>query len=240
MRRGRAPWLYVLCVFGLLALSLALALHILPGFNNPKLLDQVTFGQSVIPFNLYANYDKAVVGLVLLIMLNRSSLWGTKDGGIAPGQIDAGVSQRWSQQTLCWAVPLMCFGVTVLAFAMGLPLDVKLSSSILVFYWANLLFTCVAEEAFFRLLIQDNIVWVGRRYLGLRGAHGLALVVVTLLFLLAHTGGVLQIKQAVLIGVSGFLYAWVYHKSGKLQWAIAIHFGVNAMHITFLRYPMVF
>jgi hypothetical protein len=69
VRTARLAARHLRLVTGVLAL--ALAMHKLPGFNNPLLLDRVVLSDGAAPFTLYANFDKGAVGLVLLALLCR-------------------------------------------------------------------------------------------------------------------------------------------------------------------------
>ena len=51
----------------LLTWALALTLHLVPGFNNLKVLDQVLAGPSSVPFNMYLNLDKPLLFFGLLL-----------------------------------------------------------------------------------------------------------------------------------------------------------------------------
>ncbi len=47
-------------------LSIGLAAHELPGFHNLNVLDHVYISSNAIPFTLYLNFDKTVVGIFIL------------------------------------------------------------------------------------------------------------------------------------------------------------------------------
>lgn len=51
-----------LCV----AIAVALVLHAIPGFHNPKVLDGVVVGPQSKPFSMYFNMDKALVPFFLI------------------------------------------------------------------------------------------------------------------------------------------------------------------------------
>ncbi len=50
----------------MLAMAAALLLHAVPGFANPRVLDGVTLSLDSAPYTKYLNFDKGVVGLLLL------------------------------------------------------------------------------------------------------------------------------------------------------------------------------
>jgi membrane protease YdiL (CAAX protease family) len=47
--------------------AVALMLHLIPGFTNLKVLDQVQAGPASVPFNMYLNLDKPLVFFGLLL-----------------------------------------------------------------------------------------------------------------------------------------------------------------------------
>ena len=49
--------------------AIVLFLHMVPGFNNPKILDKVIAGPHSAPFSMYYNFDKALVPFILLLAL---------------------------------------------------------------------------------------------------------------------------------------------------------------------------
>lgn len=50
----------------LLILSLLLALHIFPGFNNYNIFKNIELSSDSIPYSLFLNFDKAASGFVIL------------------------------------------------------------------------------------------------------------------------------------------------------------------------------
>ena len=62
----------------LVLLCLALALHKVPGFNNPIVINGVQFAQDAKPFTKYLNFDKGSVGVVL------SRCWRPSSGAAMP------------------------------------------------------------------------------------------------------------------------------------------------------------
>jgi membrane protease YdiL (CAAX protease family) len=118
--------------------------------------------------------------------------------------------------------------LTVLA-ALGLALCLQLlqfapkwPDFALQFIFCNLLLTCVAEEAFFRGLLQRPLYqWLSQRWFGSNQAAWCAIVVVSILFGLAHFAG-----------------GWAYQRSGRIEVAIVAHAALNVVHMTLFTYPM--
>ncbi|MTW09532.1 CPBP family intramembrane metalloprotease [Pseudoduganella eburnea] len=201
--------------FTVLALLLAfgLALHAVPGFDNPLLLKDVRLSPDSAPYTMYANFDKGVAGLVLLVFFcRRASTW--RD-----------FASAWRSQAPLSAA-LVC-GVLGAGWAIGLvhP-DFKLSPFLPMFAVVNLLFVCVAEEAFFRGVIQGQLARFGET---------MAATVSGLLFGAAHLGGGWQF--AALASLAGLGYALLYSRTRRIEIPIATHFLLNLAHFIVFTYP---
>src|SRR5437868_3760189 len=100
--------------------------------------------------------------------------------------------------------------------------------------WAitNLLFVCMAEEAFFRGFIQKNLALMMKK---IRYGDYLALLIASFLFGLAHYAG--GTKYAILATVAGMGYGWVYLTAKRIEGSILTHFGLNLTHFLFFTYP---
>jgi hypothetical protein len=96
----------------------------------------------------------------------------------------------------------------------------------------NLFFTCLAEEAFFRGFVQQELSRVGSRP---ALAAGAALIIGALLFGLAHFAGGLNYVLAAT--VAGLGYGWAFMRTQRIEAAMAVHFGVNAVHFLLFTYP---
>lgn len=96
----------------------------------------------------------------------------------------------------------------------------------------NLLLTVVAEEAFFRGVIQQRLQSALQ---GMRSGNGLALTASALLFGAAHLGG--GMTYATIAGLAGLGYAWVFQRSGRIEAPILLHFTLNAVHFLAFTYP---
>lgn len=200
-------------------LSLALALHLAPGFRNPLLVENIKFSTDSAPYTQYANFDKASVGLALLLFFcprvrSRAEL--------------AQVLRKAALPALACAA-----GVLALSLLAGLTrVDVKIPGFTASFLVTNLLFTCVAEEAFFRGLIQTRLA---AALSTARYGRVITICISAALFGLAHLGA--GASYAALATVAGLGYAYVYAKTQRIEAAIMTHFLVNALHFILLTYP---
>jgi hypothetical protein len=210
----RIPLLVLTGVFALL-----LAVHRLPGFHNPVLADHVQVSAGALPFTLYANFDKAVAGIVLVGVF------------CAPIRARAG----WLPMLRRTLPVLLATLVVVLGAGMALGVvrpDVKWTALTPWFLANNLLVTCVTEEAFFRGFLLGGLA---RVMAGWRFGTAVAVVVSTVLFGLVHwPGGPLLVVFATLAGLGN---AAAYLRSGRIEGAILTHFALNAVHFIAFTYP---
>ena len=205
------PWRGVALTLVLLW-AMALTLHLVPGFDNLKVLDRVQAGPASVPFTLYLNLDKPLIFFGLLLA------W--------PALLGPGGTMRWRPLALL-ILPLAALLIT--AWQLGaLKPEVGLPHWWWLFAFNNLLFTCVAEEALFRGFIQQGVASRSKPWLGL--------LVASLLFGAAHlAGGPLLVLLAALAGAC---YGLAFLLSGRLSVAIAIHFLFNFAHLALFTYPL--
>ena len=200
-------------------LSVALALHVVPGFDNWKILDGFALSERSQPFSLYLNFDKPLVGLFILAfgapLLRDWSAWKTMFVAAAPIAL-AGIA-------LVYGLGLL-FGYA--AF------DPTLDPVFVVWALRNLFFTCVAEEAFFRGFLQRYLEKGLARF---RAGKLASLAIVSLLFGLAHFAG--GVGYVALSTLAGLVYGYVYQRTGRIEAAILTHFLLNAGHFLLFTYP---
>lgn len=56
----------ILLCLGITGLSVAIGMHVLPGFHNLKVIDHAEISAAAIPYTLYWNINQTCVGLILL------------------------------------------------------------------------------------------------------------------------------------------------------------------------------
>lgn len=209
----------ILSAVVLLILGGGLELHILPGFHNLQVLDKVKISEDGIPFSLYLNFDKTIVGIFILGILHQlittKNEWIKMFKGMIPGAF-----------ILILIIACLSFLFHYVRF------DPKLPSSLLIWSCTNLLFVCVAEESFFRGFIQKYLCLV---FQNIKYGYLLAISIASILFGLAHyAGGVLYVLLAFIAGMG---YGFIYFRTKRIESSIITHFLLNLIHFLFFTYP---
>ncbi|WP_287880356.1 CPBP family intramembrane glutamic endopeptidase [Aquitalea sp.] len=193
-----------------LALLLALALHALPGFDNPLLWQGRATPDSQV-YRLFWSFDKGVAGWLLLLGLHDAPHRGRAWGG-----------------TVAAVGLLLLMLVLALAQESGLiAYAPKLPAWILPWLFANFFLTALPEEALFRHGLQR---WLENRIEPLP-----ALIGASLLFGAAHVaGGWGWVGLATLAGLG---YGLVYAATRQVALAALAHLAFNTVHLLLFTYP---
>jgi membrane protease YdiL (CAAX protease family) len=204
----------------LFAFAVAMGLALLPGFNRVELAAPMVLSEGAAPYGISVGFPKVVTGILILGLINPLLV------------------RSWSElgRVLARAAPVFAItaavGMTVV-IAMGYSsFAPKWTALFLLFAPVNLFFTCLSEEAFFRCFVQYELSRIGSRP-GL--AEGIALAVGAILFGLAHFGG--GTNYVIAATVAGLGYGWAFMRTQRIEAAMAVHFGVNAVHFLLFTYP---
>jgi uncharacterized protein len=201
--------------------ALAMALPLLPGFIRVELVAPQMLSAGAEPYGISVGFPKVTVGILILGLIN-------------PVLSRAGLGGVLARALPIWLLTTAL--VTVFALAMGYTAFApKLGAPILLLFalWApiNLFFTCMSEEAFFRGFIQHELAHSSRA----RAMRVAALVIAAMLFgLLHYKGGATYVIAGVIAGLG---YGWAFMGTGRIEAAMAVHFGVNATHFLLFAYP---
>jgi membrane protease YdiL (CAAX protease family) len=201
-----------------IVLVLALAMHWLPGFYNGRGIAPQRFTDDAVPFFMYLNQDKPLIGFWLLL----ACPW---------------IVARRSLRLSIYATALGLTLSAVLALGGALLLGVinwapKWPDHAWLWLVNNLLLVTLIEEALFRGYIQGGLT---RHFKHLPYGENLALLLASLLFGLVHMGAGWQ--WVLLASLAGVGYGLAY-RFGGLGAAIATHFGLNLLHFGLFTYPM--
>jgi hypothetical protein len=210
---------YIRIVSGFIVIGMvvALFLHGVPYFNNPLVFDRFFLSDQSSVYTKYWSFDKAAAGLILLAYF----------GDVCRSTIDWKLLARQS-----YVVSIVTIALSLLlALAFGyVRIDVTLVSAYFAWAWANLLFTCVAEEMLFRGFVQKHLSALANKRI-----HKIVVVFVGILFGLAHFAG--GATYVILASVAGIGYGYVYYLTGRIESAILTHFILNSIHFLFFTYP---
>ena len=198
------------------ALCAGFFLHVVPGFNNPRVIDAVLIGEGASSYSKYLNFDKGMAGVLLL-------------GLYVPERVrNDDAARRFT--AFAWRFAIMVGIVVTVAMAAGYARwDPKLPDWWALWAWSMLVLTALPEEAAFRGVVQEQI----DRYAPDSG--WIAIITAGVLFGLAHAaGGSLYVLVASVAGVG---YGWIYASTRSIAWAIMAHAGLNAIHFFAFTYP---
>ncbi|WP_025566189.1 CPBP family intramembrane glutamic endopeptidase [Psychromonas sp. SP041] len=232
-----------------IASSLALAVHAVPGFNNLPIVINELITSDAIPYTLYANFDKGVAGLLVCAYFFSKSQTtkaldttnantttaNTTTANITTVNIITGKISTITKLKQPFFI-IICTVLATLTVALMIGL-VGFSSKVpdfwLAFIAINLLFTCVAEEAFFRGLLQTKL----SQLITVKRLAIFAPLITAAVFALAHFIG--GWSYVLVSGVAGFGYSYIFYKTQRLEWAILCHWLVNVSHFFLFTYPMI-
>ena len=199
--------------------AVVLATHQVPWIHNVLVLDAVSVSASAADYTLYWNYDKGFAGVLLYaVCVQPQAGTGWNRAIVATGAIAL-------LTVVAVSVPAMA--------AEFVSWDPKWPTILGVWVPANLLVTCVAEETFFRGLLQRQ---VSRAFRGrVPRASLVAILAVAAAFGAAHiAGGTTYVLLATLAGIG---YGAAYHLTGRVEASILVHFTLNLAHLLLFTYP---
>jgi membrane protease YdiL (CAAX protease family) len=206
-------------------ISLLLALHLVPGFSNLPIVINELITNDAIPYTLYANFDKGMAGVFVCAYCFSKHKTALKTDSKRVINIAFKKSILMIISTV--------FATLTVALIIGLVrFSPKIPDFWLAFIAINLLFTCVAEEAFFRGLLQTKL----SKMIKCKNLTIIAPILATIVFALAHFLGGLD--YVLVSAVAGFGYSYIFYKTQRLEWAILSHWSVNMSHFFFFTYPM--
>jgi membrane protease YdiL (CAAX protease family) len=200
--------------------ALAMGLALLPGFTRVVLVDAAALSPGAAPYDIAVGFPKVVTGILILGLINPVLVRSWSE----LGRVLARAAPVFAITALIALAAVLLMGYTTFA--------PKWTAIFLLWAPINLFFTCLSEEAFFRGFVQHELSRVGSRP---ALAAGFALGIAAMLFGLAHfAGGPTYVFAAAIAGAG---YGWAFLRTGRIEGAMAVHFGVNATHFLLFTYP---
>jgi membrane protease YdiL (CAAX protease family) len=207
-----------------LVLGIAVGLYRPAGFSYPLVFSVNQLYEGGLPFSLYVNTAKLLAGYIIVYFLISS-------------RIAADVFIRSRLQQYVFAIAVGVIVVLLASLLLGLEFHLKPLNYILMFGLANLLVTCVAEEAFMRLLLQAQLQkFIATKVNSVFWLEAIPLLIATLIFVVTHL--VTSLNAILVFGLAGFTYGLVYSLTKNLWACVAVHFTVNIIHFALLTYPL--
>lgn len=200
-----------------IALAADLLLHWVPGFHNPRLVGPERLTPDAVPFSMYLNLDKPLVGFFLILAWPYLQLSKPPRSWMTAGALAGG------------ATVIACLAAAfLLKFVAWAP---KWPEWGWLWLLNNLLLVCLAEEALFRGYVQEGLA---RAFAGARASEWIAIGIASALFGAAHFAGGWPLM--LLAALAGLGYGTAY-KYGGLQAAILAHLVLNTTHFALFTYP---
>lgn len=190
-----------------IVITAGLFMHALPGFNNYLITEE--------PREFFFNFDKPVFGFLFLWHFvhrgHTASDWRVVIQGFV-----------WNYLPCAALLILLALGSHFVRFEAHVP------DFALFWVFSNLIFTCVAEEAFFRGYVQAGLHRFLQKH---QYSAAISVIIASIIFGLAHyRGGIAMIG---LSAVAGVFYGLAFHKSKRIEASILVHFAVNVSHYFF-------
>jgi membrane protease YdiL (CAAX protease family) len=198
--------------------AVAMSLVLLPGFPRTPLIPEAVLSPGAVPYGIGVGFPKVAAGILVLGIIHDARVRAWRELG----------------RVLTLALPVLAVTTgAAMAFALAtgfVEFDPKWTPVFLVWIVTNLFFTCLSEEAFFRGFVQAELARLGGR-----AWMAIAIVVSAVLFGLVHFAGGLTYVIAGVIAGAG--YALAYARTQRVEAAMAVHFGLNAVHFLLFTYP---
>ena len=212
--------LNILLTLAAIVFSLALMAHVVPGFSNTLIVRDAVLTPGAVPYTLYMNFDKGQIGVFLL--------------AFGPPLIASRPEWMAMLRTALPGVVALIVVLMACALLIGqVRLEPKWPDFLSVWLWSNLLFTCAAEEALFRGVIQRQLQ--GPESSGMSSHAVGGLILAAIIFGAAHYAG--GVWSVVLATIAGIGYGWVFWRTNRIEASILTHFLVNTAHILGFTYP---
>lgn len=198
--------------------TLVAAARLAPGFTNFHFFQDVQLSAEKGWSSLRFSAEKVSIGIFFLIAYRQY---------LCKTWVD------FQKTVYASIVPIIigCIAVYATALSIGyLTIDTTIAPVALVWLFRNLIFTVIAEEAFFRLFVQQGL----QNSIKSQHAPLYALLISAIFFGLVHAYGGWQ--YWLLATMAGILYGYVYMRTGRVESSIIAHSVLNTGHFVFFSY----
>lgn len=202
-----------------LSIAIGMMFTKIPGIYNWKVASQLKVSADGLPYSMYFTFDKSLIALFFLwfapfTVANEGKWKPNLHVGLLIGMLAVLV-----------LIPL--------SYYLGyVKLDLKTTNFFILWAIHNLLFTCIAEEALFRGMIQAFLM---RWWQNWPGGKWAAILITAVLFGAAHFKG--GITYILLAAVAGVLYGYAFSRTRQIEASVITHFWVNMVHFLAFTYP---
>ena len=203
-------------------ITIGIYTHFVKGFHNLLVAANWQRSPDAQTINIYANYDKAAVALLILGLYFHRPIQSKKE----------------LYSMLAKTLPWMLFAAIILLplsqFLEMVHWDPKLPLITPTWLVLQIFFAAIPEEVFYRGFLQREIAL----RLNNPMAGPFAVLIVSLLFALLHLFFVPQLTFVLAAFVASLLYGTIYQLTGRIESAILTHLFVNICHFFFFTYPV--
>lgn len=204
----------LLCFILIAAGPLLLVAHPLFALEKPIIFGPAALYEGGKEFALGISYAKIAIVLALLCPIPLINL----------------IKVNYPQLALAGITALSLVLITAFLFKF----EMKFPSITLAFILVNLLVTVLAEEIYFRLILQEGM----QRYIKSRYSKWITALVVGYVFFMVHGFLIPNGALSAVYLVAAMLYSFTYAKYQNIVTNIALHFILNLLHFIFLPYPL--
>jgi membrane protease YdiL (CAAX protease family) len=200
----------LLLIFG----CFAFILHVVPGINNFKIFANVKLSENSCPYNMWLNFDKAIIALIIYIV---------GDFYIVRNKIKISELKITALSLISCSALL----IVLVLFLEHVQFELKFPKETFIWILNNFFIVAFAEEVIFRGVIQRQLTTII--------PPKLVIIISSIIFGIMHyTGGVDLIFLA---SIAGLFYGYTYLKTNRIIFPMIVHFGVNFTHYLLFTYP---
>jgi len=210
----------LIAVSTVLLISIAMTLHICPGFQAWKLSQKMQISSDAYPYALFPHFDTPFTGLFPLAL-----------------SIPLIRTRMYMRSTAVYTIIITALGVAVMImlalYLRFVKYDPKLPHISVAWLIANFFLVTLPQEAFFRGFVQKEL----SEYVHIRGGRGISVCITALLFGLLHLSFICSLTYFLCTFIAGLIYGSLYTITRSIESPIFCHYVFNVIHFFFFTYP---